>query len=450
VLDLEVEVGVLAGDVGRDLELGVEGGRRQRGQAGRGLAALGQGREEGDVERVRQAEHVRDEPVVALQIHLDQGRHGRGEQLAGGAGGLAVADVDEDDVAAAEQLGVGTEHGVDRRDPAAGGAQRMQPRAQRALERADVEDHAARRRLGQLVQDLAGDGHGRGHHDQLVIERERPPVGHRGHAVDGARRIGDLDREALGRQETHEPAAHAAGAADHQHPPPAAGALGRDPVALLHRERLADERQHQLLAQRRRQALGRRRRPCPLDDIALLPEVAHRHARRPLDPPDLLRRRLPPRRQPHQLLVDRTQLGPQFVQRAHGAHLTLAVACYHRRVMVSRWARSEARTSEDLRRLTVAEAIRIGESLWTSDLARVARSSPEPRPIALAIALGIDPGRARSRRAGRGRRSPRRSTTSVARASIPTAHALPPARIYSTATSHIWAPCTGVAVQVRS
>ena len=34
-----------------------------------------------------------------------------------------------------------------------------------------------------------------------------------------------------------------------------------------------------------------------------------------------------------------------------------------------------------------AESLRIGEALWTSDLARLAAPVPAPRPVSLAVAL---------------------------------------------------------------
>jgi hypothetical protein len=37
-----------------------------------------------------------------------------------------------------------------------------------------------------------------------------------------------------------------------------------------------------------------------------------------------------------------------------------------------------------------AESLRIGEALWTSDLARIAAVRPSPRPVSLAVALRIE------------------------------------------------------------
>jgi hypothetical protein len=60
--------------------------------------------------------------------------------------------------------------------------------------------------------------------DQLVIERERAPVGDPREALDLAGRIGDLDREALGREKRANHLPHAPGAADHQRAPTATAA----------------------------------------------------------------------------------------------------------------------------------------------------------------------------------------------------------------------------------
>jgi dihydroflavonol-4-reductase len=79
-LDLEVKVRVLLGHAGGDAQLGVERGRRQLGQRRRRLAALGERGEEGDVERVREAEDVGDQAVVALEVHLDERGHRRLEE----------------------------------------------------------------------------------------------------------------------------------------------------------------------------------------------------------------------------------------------------------------------------------------------------------------------------------------------------------------------------------
>ena len=82
---------------------------------------------------------------MTLEIHLDERRHRRLEQRARCSGRGRCPEVDEDHVAAAEQLGVGTEHRVHARHVATGRAQRREAFAQWALERADIEHHALRR-----------------------------------------------------------------------------------------------------------------------------------------------------------------------------------------------------------------------------------------------------------------------------------------------------------------
>ena len=114
-LDLEVEVRVLRRDLRGDAELRVERRRRQRREPRRGLAALGERGEERDVERVRQPEHVGDQPVVALEIHLDERRHRRLEQRARRRGRLAARRGRRRSRGGpTEQLGVGAEHRVHR------------------------------------------------------------------------------------------------------------------------------------------------------------------------------------------------------------------------------------------------------------------------------------------------------------------------------------------------
>jgi hypothetical protein len=165
---------------------------------------------------------------------------------------------------------------------------------------------------------IRGHRHRRRDHDQLVIEGRRAPVGDRGEPVDRAGRIGDLDREALGREEAREPPPHAAGAADHQDPPARARAGGGDAIALLGGQRRADERQHQLLADRRGQATLGGRAAGPLDHVALLAEVADRDPGRGLDPTDLLRQLLAARDGVDQRAIDSGQLGAQVVEIGHG------------------------------------------------------------------------------------------------------------------------------------
>ncbi|MEP6862972.1 MAG: hypothetical protein ABJE66_20260 [Deltaproteobacteria bacterium] len=53
----------------------------------------------------------------------------------------------------------------------------------------------------------------------------------------------------------------------------------------------------------------------------------------------------------------------------------------------------EARKWQELREMSAAESLAVGEALWTSDLMRIARISPSRRPPSLAVALGIQQSR---------------------------------------------------------
>ena len=50
-------------------------------QSRRRLAAVGEGGEEGDVERVRQPQNIGDQAIVFVQTHDDPFRHRRREQF---------------------------------------------------------------------------------------------------------------------------------------------------------------------------------------------------------------------------------------------------------------------------------------------------------------------------------------------------------------------------------
>lgn len=65
--------------------------------------------------------------------------------------------------------------------------------------------------------------------------------------------------------------------------------------------------------------------------------------------------------------------------------------------MADRWDRHETDKWHVLGQMSVAESIKVGEALWMSDLARIARAPKAPRPISLAVALGL--GCARAKRA---------------------------------------------------
>ena len=138
---------------------------------------------------MRQAEHVGDEPIVFIERHHHLLHHGGGEQFARRRGGLGRTRLDEDHVPAREQFRVRAEHRMQRSHAAAVRLERVEPGAQRRLERADVEDHALGTAHGQLAQDLVGDAERRGDDDEIVVERRSPPVGE-GARTPAARRSG--------------------------------------------------------------------------------------------------------------------------------------------------------------------------------------------------------------------------------------------------------------------
>ena len=177
---------------------------------------------------------------------------------------------------AAQQFRRGPEHRMDRGDVGAGCAQRFDATPQGALERADVEHHARRRALGERLEDPGGGAQLRGDDHELVIERLLREVIDEPTALDGPRRIRDIDRESLRRQKPHEPAAHLATAADHQRALPAAVAGRRDAFAFLHRERGTDQRDQQLFRDRWRHAVLETRGTGALEHLAFLQVVARR------------------------------------------------------------------------------------------------------------------------------------------------------------------------------
>ena len=165
---------------------------------------------------------------------------------------LGDADVDEQHVATAQQLGGGTEHRVNRRHPGARAPERLEPLAQRALERADVEHDAPRRSPRETVEDLGRHSQRSGDDHEIVVDCRCVDVGHVATARDRSRGIGDVDREALRGEEADEPAPHLPGATDHERALPGAAPSRLDTLALLHGERRADQREQQLLGERRR------------------------------------------------------------------------------------------------------------------------------------------------------------------------------------------------------
>ena len=146
-----IQIRALLGDAAGDIQLRIEGGAGQARQFRRGLAALGERGEEGDVERVRETEHVGDQAVVIIEAHHHLLGHGRREQLAHARSAAGVAQVHEDHVAPGEQLRVRTEHRVHGGHLAAVGLQRQQSGAQRRLQRPDVENHPRRAAQRQIA-----------------------------------------------------------------------------------------------------------------------------------------------------------------------------------------------------------------------------------------------------------------------------------------------------------
>ncbi len=209
-LDLEIQVGVLGRDASRDVELRVERRARHAREPWRGFTALGERREERDVERMREAEHESNETVVLVESHHDEIGHRRTEQGARFRERRRIAEVDEDHVPARQQLGVRTEHRVHRRHVAAGGTELLESRAQRRLQRTDVEHDAARPPRGQFRQHFVRDPDRRGHDDEVVMQVGRLPVGDAVVTRHLARRIGHRDRKALRGEEIRHPAPHLA------------------------------------------------------------------------------------------------------------------------------------------------------------------------------------------------------------------------------------------------
>ena len=155
----------------RDPQLRVERRARHALQPRHELAARGERREERQIQRVRQAENVRHESIVIIDAHLSLLGHRRSEQRARRARGLRNTDVAEHDVPPRQQPRVGPEHRMDRRDLATGRHEALEPAAQRALQRADVDDDAARPARRELGQHVARHLHRRRDDDEIVIER---------------------------------------------------------------------------------------------------------------------------------------------------------------------------------------------------------------------------------------------------------------------------------------
>ena len=102
----------------------------------------------------------------------------------------------------------------------------------------------------QIAQDRIRDAQRRGQHDVVVLEVGRAPVLDVRRAGRRARRVRHLDRKALRGEELDEPAAHLAGAADHQGAPAGARAAGSDARVFLRGEGGADQQAQQILRER--------------------------------------------------------------------------------------------------------------------------------------------------------------------------------------------------------
>ena len=120
-------------------------------------------------------------------------------------------------------------------------------------------------------------------------------------------RVRDLDCVSLRIEEFDEPAAHLAGAADHERAPAGALPLGRDLGLLLRRERTADQEAQQLVGERRRQPEFFRGRARVQQHFFLALEIAGRQAGRALCARDLLGEALPLGDEGEQFGVERCQ-----------------------------------------------------------------------------------------------------------------------------------------------
>jgi len=129
--------------------------------------------------------------------------------------------------------------------------------------------------------------------------------------------IRHLDRESLGGEKAHEPAAHLAGTTNDQRPASGAGAARDHARLFLRGERGADEQAQQLLGERRRHATLGRRGAHPQDHLALALIVARRPSGGALDARDLLAHGLALGHQRDQLAVELGHSPAQVLQR-HG------------------------------------------------------------------------------------------------------------------------------------
>ena len=123
----------------------------------------------------------------------------------------------------------------------------LERRAQRTLERTDIDDQGVRTARRELGQHVRGDLHRRRDDDHVVVEPARAPVVYpRERRARGAR-IGHLDGEPLRAQELGEPRAHLARPADDQHALARPARLRGHARLLLMSQRRPNQEAHDLL-----------------------------------------------------------------------------------------------------------------------------------------------------------------------------------------------------------
>ena len=76
----------------------------------RGFAAFGERGEEGDIERMREAENIGDQAVMIIEAHDHLFGHRRREQRLHRLERFSASQINKDDVASGEKLRVRTEH----------------------------------------------------------------------------------------------------------------------------------------------------------------------------------------------------------------------------------------------------------------------------------------------------------------------------------------------------
>ena len=311
-LDLVVKVRVLGRHPGRDVELRIESRARHARKARRVLAALGERREERDIERVRQPEHKSDQAIVLVETHHHEIRHRGCEQRARLGEGRRVAEIDEDDVTTGKQFGVRAEHRMHRGHAHSGRPQRGEAFTQGRLQGPDIEDDSRRPALRQRQQDLIRLLERRRHDDQVVIEAGRSPVRRPFVARHVAGRVRDRDAKTLRSQEVRRPPAHLAATTDDERGASRPASLRGHPGLLLGRQRTPDQRLQDGLGQRGRHAQRLGVASRLEQDLALAAEIARRLSGGALDGSDLASERLPLGDQLEYLPVEDVETGAQF------------------------------------------------------------------------------------------------------------------------------------------